>query len=702
MALSNIVVTFPDTVSRINTGFQWTLLSPSGNIVANYYFWWYNEAAGIEGEGPVLGRMTADPLFNDPLISLGNHAASQFVKFFNSIYNQRAEFSVIRSGNAVTITYLTDDYTFSNTVAGPIEIISRNNIIAPSLIFINSDLISSNPANLCGGFNLQITTSIDFVKIITNGIEETVAATNSFNENLLRGVPYSFIFETDTGARARYPATGFLQIEQLNANDFTINEISSFGSNTIRIVDNNPSSLLKEYSINNVDWQSTTTFSGLSPQTYTLYIRDKYKSELLGCSVTKEFTISGTASPVLNKEPFIQISKANSIGFIKRETIDDLNTYKNVANSFSYEQNFAYLYCDEILLQVNDYSKIQLKSSYNNITVTLRNSENQEWNIPVNKRTNNIGKFASMDAVVQAYDENNALVYFNSGFYYDENGAQLDPYTLNGNLPEFANIGAQIEVGGVVTEIVDVVYLDSINKNAIIVPIAYPSGRPDVVIIKSEYSILKYDIYDFELFWATYGVGLYDLVIEFSDPLFQTETFQSENINIAEKHDGTVAIEYFNRNNRDIFYKYDIRHFIRVPVISIQDLIVDEIENNITDSSVRVIKSQLNEGQSFLFEEMTRSMMVKLAIALSCEFVLINGIGYSKNESFEIENIEGTNLSRIKANMLLAGYNHNNIDEYIEGGLLDDIEFDIPIIDTSELMIVKSPDNFISTGLRSS
>ena len=70
--------------------------------------------------------------------------------------------------------------------------------------------------------------------------------------------------------------------------------------------------------------------------------------------------------------------------------------------------------------------------------------------------------------------------------------------------------------------------------------------------------------------------------------------------------------------------------------------------------------------------------MRKLAIALSCENVFINGLGYVKNGSLEPEPIENTNLHNLIAEMIKTNINYNNNTQGQEG--LDDgyINFNIP------------------------
>jgi hypothetical protein len=695
MGFSNIQITFPDVASRIDDVVQFTLKSGTGNVIATYWFKYTNRFRDAEEDLGALGLIYPDSNYRDGVLSGGTHAANQFRQTLADDYSRQGQFLISLVGTVLTVNSTTEDAIFTDVVAGQESIVINNTVESP-VLRINSSSITTAPTQECTHFNLDITTNRDFVKIITNGVSNVITPTSTYSETLSRGTAYTIILEDSNGEQVKFPSSGFLQVETLNADNFSIKEISDFSGSSAIIKDNEPSDLVKQYSINNVDWQTSATFDGLTAQTYTLYIKDLYGSNELGCVVTKQFTITETPTSVTDKKNVIQISNANSISFVKRETIDNINTFKNVANLLSHERNFAYLYCNEILFQNNDSIKIQFKSSWDSVSGVVRKSDGTEEAITINKRTDNINKFTAMDGVVQSYTYNKSIIYFTSGFYYDINDNQLDPFDLNGNLPEFAKIGAKIEIAGSgVGEILDIFYLDSIKRKVILTDIPFSGIRPLTRTIRSYYDVLSYEIYDFNIDWITHGNGLYDVVLNFVDSEFGTISYQSENINIADEHENTLAIKYFNTNNRDIFHKYDIQHFIRVPAEAIEDLIRDDIETNITDTSAVVVKSKLNEVQRFIFEPMARSIAIKLSVALSSEYVFINGIGYSKFEPLELEQVPNTNLLKLAANLLINENSYSNIDEYVNGGAIEDITFDVPIVDTDNVVIIRTPNNFI-------
>lgn len=85
---------------------------------------------------------------------------------------------------------------------------------------------------------------------------------------------------------------------------------------------------------------------------------------------------------------------------------------------------------------------------------------------------------------------------------------------------------------------------------------------------------------------------------------------------------------------------------------------------------------------------MVREHLIKLSIALSSEYVFIDGEGYTKSDSFAFEQIENTNLQTMTAQMLKNGLNYNNLNEYETGIDFGEDQIEIP-------NLLNSPTNFI-------
>lgn len=690
MANSKIEISFVDG-NKTGLSISFAMQIGRANRIGPFKEVFIREARLAIGEMPILNDAT--PQTMDYLN--GVDAANFYAYYVDLDYN-RGYFTAIALGNVVTITALSSEAIFTNVVVSPGigSVVTTNKdteeIEKTRLNIVSSeyDQASDTP---CGKFNLRLQTDLDFDSFKINN---TTSANNPkdsiFDNDFLRDVPYVISLIKNVVGQSdvivRFPSSGNLQIPSLSAENFDIISTSSIEAGSVYIRPNFVSILSYEYSIDSgSNWQSSGVFTNLAEGSYTVLIRDKIGSNLLGCQISKNFTVE----LIRSKKEFISISKANSLYFYKQEDTDEINKFKNDNNTVSLSNKGTINYCSEALFENKDETRIQVKSSFDSLIVTLRSENGTNYNINYNQRTDNLGRFKSLDCVMDYYTDQKSIIYFNSGNEYDEAGNIIGNYSLNGNLPDFAILGEIVELPGYgALEIEDIIYLDSINKRCIVVKAAFTGSQPTALIIKSLYNILNYNIFDFDILWELYPEGIYDVLIEFVDDAFDNEFYLSENINLKIGHPDTIHVRAFNTNNRDIFYKYNIYPTIRVPVFDTQYVVKDEIENNITDNSVEVVRSTLNEGTSFKFDELSREIGIKLALFLSCEFVFIDGIGYAKSDPLSFEPIEGTNLQSMTAIMLKTQINYNNLININTG-----IEFGAEEVNVPNFLT--QPTNFI-------
>lgn len=547
-------------------------------------------------------------------------------------------------------------------------------------------------ANNCGLVDITIQTDINFNSVRVNNILSEIAIdTDTYVFSMIRGVDYKFEFyvtgESETFVTA-WPTTTFANIPTLIPGHFFFDISATLTEGILKINKTFSSVLFYEYSINNgVSWRTSSVFNNLPLGPGTLLIRDKIFSTLLGCEISIPYTIE----IVKTKKEFINISKANPFFFVKLEIENDVNIFNNRKNSFSITDKSTVNYCNEALVNKVDQSRVQIKSSYNNHSVLLKSESGIEYPLITNKRTDNLERFKAYDSIVDSYDENKIILYFNYGNEYNDNYLKIGTHSFNGNLPDFSIIGQIIQIEGYgAIKISDIIYLDSINRNCLVFDTNFIGNEPSVVIASSTYNALPFDIFDFDIIWALYPVGTYEIEITSTDDSFLNDVVHvSENINLQEKHRDSIFVMGYNENNRDIFYKYNMRPSCRFNVLNISTLIIDNIENNITDDNIQVVKSTLNEGIKISFEEMTREAIVKLCILLSCEFVFIDGMRYVKSDSVSIEDVEGTNLQGLTVQMIETGINYNNLIESEEGIDSDSIDLDIPAFVISNTNFIK-------------
>lgn len=403
--------------------------------------------------------------------------------------------------------------------------------------------------------------------------------------------------------------------------------------------------LTLEYSIDNINWQSSNTFTGQPDGSGTMYVRDSYN-----CSVSLPYTINAIGL----SEPYAYVSEANTIGFKISEEEDNINVFKNYYNNFDINDFNINNYCDKILIQKSDTFKIQIKSNFSNIDFKIRSEDGSTISYIPEKLTSNLGRRTEIDGTIYTHQSGRLGMYFESGNVYDENGNVSGTHDLSGNLPDFAVVGNNVyieDIGGY--SIYDVIFDRQIQKRAILIDYQYSTVNLTKKI-ECIYNALDYEVYEQQLDWSSFEEGLYDCVLTFSDDNYDDITMVSETIDLAEIHEDVLTIFFYNdqSNNKDIFYYYDMVNLIRVPLLEFFGNIKDSSNLNLSDNSAYLTSSTLNMLDEFTFGDFSRTICRKLCIALSCENVFINGIGYSKDGGLSVSKIENTNVYSVEAKMI--------------------------------------------------
>lgn len=578
---------------------------------------------------------------------VGSNTAYLFQYYFNQDYNGHGLYIVTYYQNTVTIEFTNSQWEFYEWVNDSLSTAVITNFV-PSTYTLTSFTKVAALANECEKFRLNIITSEPTVRTYVNGIMAEAAYGSNFYIELNRGIP-NYIRLQDANYMDLW-ITGSQYLDLLSADNVSIGIVQSISGATVTATVSFAQTLTLQYSLDNVVWQSSNIFTGQAEGDYTLYVKDNY-----GCVKSKTYSIYVRG----HRDPYLFISNANAISFKKQEVWDEYNIFKNDENSLAYQSDNDLTYCSSILFQTLDKTRIQFKSNFSDITVKLRKEDFSEVGLVLEKMSTNLDRFSRMDAVYYKYRTGKTGIFFNTGWTYTSAGVQIEEYALNGNLPDMAIIGSLISIDGLgIFKIEDIIFDEAIAKKVIVVNNSF-EGDFTNTIVESVYDLLPFEVYEFEIDWSLYGAGIYDVTIENSDDYNDSLFYLSENISIEDKHENTVAIKYFNNNNRDIFYKYGIQHFIRVPIVTMKTLPKDETNVNINDDNVVSTKSTVNEAKEFTFGDMIDSIMLNTVIALSCDYVFIQDIGYVKEGGVTIENKSIANVYNVKAVMLKRGRNYS-------------------------------------------
>ena len=630
---------------------------PRGGAPPNidYIFSWANVRSRF-------GQVT----IGTPSSIAGERTAINFITAFSLDVNTPLE--VFRVGNVVTIVAepsVINNFTFQNTFYSPVMLVDYLNggVMAvendPSIsvsilnatedVFtIDSVVFSQAQEPPCSHVRMTVTTNV----LATQVVSPIAINNNDFNPffyDLLRGQTYTLLVENANGSEA----TQVVETPSLlNAANFSMLINNSPNGSTVIIQNTNTFGLTLEYSLDNTTWQNSDTFNGLAVGNYTLYVRDH-----LGCSFNLGFNIDAFGI----QSSYFYISKANSIRYANRVTWGDSENYKTDENTLSCEADVELAYKEVQQFQSADVITTQFKSNYSSNIATIVKEDGTIVTIPVVKKTNNIGNKDKRDARKYNVGAGKTGVYFISGNTYDyTTNAVIAPYSLNGLLPEWAQVGNYFEISGFWYLIEEIIFDETKNADVIVFTNSYTGSEVNVVAA-SIYNRFNYEVYEYAIDMVNYIDQKFRVKLENSDPKFTTITHLSESIWCRVKHENVLEIRYRNTTNTDVMYSTGIEHKIRIPYLKIAGKADESSEIHKTDTDAILLNSDLFEVDDFQFEPVTKEIWRKLIIALSHEKVVLNGVGYVKNGSFNTEGpLERSNLYVLTASMIKTGNVYNS------------------------------------------
>lgn len=550
------------------------------------------------------------------------------------------------TGNVeITANYPNANFVLNKNTTGATVVI-ENQATVPDFT-IASVSFATAAADQSQKVKVNATTSALATKIVSpfvlNGNTD-----NPFSFDWQRGQTINLIVENASGTQATQSIT---LPAILNASNFSTQVNNSPNGGTVVIENTSSNGLVLQYSLNNITFQSSNVFNGLEVGNYTFYVKDQF-----GGAISKAFTVDEFGIYT----PYFYISKSNSIRFANRIAWGDAANYKNDENTLGTEVdvNLAYSGCQNF--KSANVITTQFKSNYSTKTVKIIRKDSTEVTVPVEKKTNNIGKKDKRDAIKFNLGNGKTGIYFLSGnkYNYDTN-AIIAPFSLNGLLPEWANVGGYIQIGTSWFIIEEIIYDETKEADVLVISNTY-TGIDTGVVVASIYNDFNYEVYEFTIDMVNYLNQTIQVKIENTDPRFETITYLSEKIHVAVNFDKNVEIQYWNNDNTDIFYATGIRHLINVGLTKQEGVAEEESEAHKTDTTAILLSAQLYELKKFIFEPVSEEIWRKMMIALSHKNVFINGVQFVKNGNFETEGaLEESNLYVLKAPMAKTGIVYN-------------------------------------------
>lgn len=653
MGYSKLTITFNDNLKvGENLTFSVRNTLSTSPFVTDHIFTWVTRR--LRKNQVEIGFLTIEGgIFTNP----GESSALNFVNSFQIDLNSTDNYKVTRNVNVVTIESLIPGLSFENGsyITDPLLInglpvidFDIDNFTDDVFVFSNLDFSEATENPPCTHYKVSLQTSTTIDRITGSHTVPTGNTDDPVTFELLRGESFKLKLFSEDGQEI---ILGYLSNQvpsRLNAAKFNFVITNSPAGATLVVNNEDIFNLNLEYSLDDITWKSENEFTGLLKGDYTLYVRDN-----LGCSFSKVFSIDGVSLSV--RVPYFKMPKSNAMRYANRVTWDDCANYKTDENTLCHETEDV----EEPKGYVQDWQSCdviptQFKTSYSNITATLIKKDNTEVDLPISKKTSNMGLKDSRDARKYDLGDGKTGLYFLDGNLYDfDNGADTgDDYVLNGLLTEWAQAGNYVKVDDVWFLIEDTITDEDKNAQVIVYSSSY-TGEDVAVIAGSVYDLENFEEYEYTIDMVNYIDDCFQVQLICEDASFKTITQLSEHQHCAIKKPGTIEIKYKNSTNTDVNFSRGLEYTLRFLREKVSAKIDDETEVNKTDKSAYLSESEIHEVDDFLFSPLPKQMMYLLLYALSHDTVSINGVSYVKSESLNVDGpLEKTNLYEVTASML--------------------------------------------------
>ncbi|WP_299129381.1 hypothetical protein [uncultured Winogradskyella sp.] len=592
----------------------------------------------------------------------GERSAINFVTAFNLDFNNSNIYEVTRTYNTVVIasTIANNDFdNFSNiadVTANPTTESTNvraiiDNFDGDVLTIDSYSIIQATENGACSHYRFQVNTSIQADEYyFFNDSENSVTVNNNpFFFEIQRSIGFSITVVKDEQIQF---LTLLPDVIPSLWNSANINVISNYSPNggTVTINLNNVNNVgTIEYSLDNSNWQTSNTFSGLVADDYTIYVRDG-----LGCFHSLDFTVDSNNIT----EPYSKISKSNSIRFAVQESFEPCSASVNDENTLSYQafaRNQRLAYKESWKFNSCDIVPNQIWSNYANIAIQVLKADGNTDVIIPTQLTYNIGRTDARDAMAYGLENDKTGIYFLTGNLYDFD-TNLDTgndYTLNGGLPEWGVIGNYMHYNNAWYQIENVFYDDDLQAEVLAINTLFTQLTATSSIVKCQYNRQNFEVYEFNVAMAAYNNTCIQVQIVETDSRFPTKTRLSEFISVKTEHKDCIKMISYSVDNTDVYYQSGIQHIAHLPIINIEGGYDQESEINKGDNASGLISGSLYETNLFIIGPVTKEHYRQIVEQASNEIVIINGTYYVKNGNVEKDGpLEESNLYEVRLNML--------------------------------------------------
>lgn len=534
-------------------------------------------------------------------------------------------------------------------------------------IKIDSVLISGNAGN-CDKFNISVTSNYTANKmynpvVIDNNTDNPIIVNDLLRDDVNKidvniGYVTSDYYTFDSVK---------LYVPNLRVSNFNVGVIQTPNNNTVNVspIFLDTPSFGIEYSLDDVNYYKSSSFSGLVKGNYNVYIRDS-----IGCKINIPFEVKEFNPNVYDRKEIFDFSQMSSLIHVFRD-----NKRKNYKNTLACEERNSFLYSSPQPFQKDDgVLTNQFKSSYENFDFKLYDSEDNEIStLNIEKVSNLINIQDERDAFLSSFSYKGSEylgLQYKGGNIYNTDGTVKETYYNNGSVPNFMTKGDNVGVENKWFTVLDVlVYnnqqtliLDSLSSNS-------PFDLDKTYKVQAVYNYQDFDFYEYKINVSALD-GIYYVKGVATDSLFSDINFITERFEVKDYHHNTYYLEYYNTvSNLNTYYGANARFKLRIPYERpLYHSPIEEIETFDTDKNSVSVESTTRSLWTLDTMNLFTNFARKLDAVTTNDRIFLEDISYIKSQDTEQNVLGQTNSYRMKIYLKEANYVYSSGKENLITG----------------------------------
>lgn len=403
-----------------------------------------------------------------------------------------------------------------------------------------------------------------------------------------------------------------------------------------------------EYSLDNINYQTQNAFSGLLPDSYTLYIRDTY-----GCVITKTFEVLLIETQDEQTEPYFEVSNLNAIKYVEYTNYTN-QVKKNYHNALSHREIGRIAYSITQEWDEEDLVWTQFKSSFPYHNITLLEQDGTKTSIPLIQIQENIGFTEKVDCWIYPKDGKTG-VYFDGGNKYSPGTDTVIGASEYTDLPPtWAKVGQLVELEGVGRLPIDdsVKFDEEINKFYFTVGLVTSSLEASK--IETIYNKQPYNAFEFVMQVANIADEA-RVIIEAGNNVDEIAVcYVSEVQRRILDNEEYLLIQWNDDVNKGgMIFKSAITPFVRMKGL-FQPQVISESEISDGDDQSYSLYQDARLEYRLVLEGLNTQLQDTLNAAAGLDNFRVNGLHLIK-KSQTVERYEAINLGRLEMIFALGG-----------------------------------------------